>query len=375
MRNFNKQGGRMQGRQYDGVVLEDKWGKSYLCSSCLLAYADLGEDSINEVKDGEFGRYFLHDLEPAWDLRNIWAELYQHARPWATDLSKLNNFQLRDALLQMFARDEMRIWQLTDGWGKAPEGNGIGDGGLASSNATSVSPVPPAKASKPRGGGVTEAVATQAKTAQHTSQAPSSEKAVSKNDIVSNPAARKALYAKHGIEVGPYKELQKITKTGYQREHFIPHSCFMVRSVASSESRANVPIGAAFGTYNEGDAITYFVFDDQSKGTEHRYLTDVEKAYAKSLSEAGEYATVKQWLDHMEKETATSLCMETIERSPGVYEARVPEDEAKLVAKAIRIDTENYLDSAGVDKNAPLSNLVGGGDVPGDKVTDGLDDF
>ena len=118
----------MQDQQYDGVVLEDKWGKSYLCSSCLLAYADLGEDSLGDVKDTEFGRYFLHDLEPSWDQRNIWARLYQHARPWATDLSKLNKFQLRDALLQMFARDEMRIWQLTDGWGKAPEGNGIGDG-------------------------------------------------------------------------------------------------------------------------------------------------------------------------------------------------------------------------------------------------------
>ena len=199
----------------------------------------------------------------------------------------------------------MRVWQLTEGWGKQPEGNGIGEGGLApeaSSNA------------------------------------------------VSAPVRKKAL--------------PKITKPGYQREHFIPHSCFMVRSVASGESRANVPIGKAFGSYNEADAITYFVFDDQSKGTEHRYLTDVEKNYAKSLNDAGEYATVNQWLDHMEHETATSLCMDTIERSPGVYEARVPQGEAKLVAKAIRIDTENYLDSAGVDKNAPLSNLVGGGDVP-----------
>ena len=52
----------MQDRQYDGVVLEDKWGKTYLCSSCLLARADLGEDYVTAVKDSEFGRYFLHDL-------------------------------------------------------------------------------------------------------------------------------------------------------------------------------------------------------------------------------------------------------------------------------------------------------------------------
>ena len=157
----------MQDQQYDGVVLEDKWGKSYLCSSCLLAYADLGEDSLGDVKDTEFGRYFLHDLEPSWDQRNIWTRLYQHARPWATDLSKLNKFQLRDALLQMFARDEMRIWQLTDGWGKAPEGNGIGDGGLAPAASGSTSPAPAAKASKPKGGGATADQPVAAKTAAH----------------------------------------------------------------------------------------------------------------------------------------------------------------------------------------------------------------
>lgn len=161
----------MQDQQYDGVVLEDKWGKSYLCSSCLLAYADLGEDSLGDVKDTEFGRYFLQDLEPSWDQRNIWARLYQHARPWATDLSKLNKFQLRDALLQMFARDEMRIWQLTDGWGKAPEGNGIGDGGLAPAGSSGASPAPAAKASKPKGGGATAEQPVAAKTAVHEAKA------------------------------------------------------------------------------------------------------------------------------------------------------------------------------------------------------------
>uniref|UniRef100_UPI0024B5A312 RHS repeat domain-containing protein n=1 Tax=Marinomonas lutimaris TaxID=2846746 RepID=UPI0024B5A312 len=185
------------------------------------------------------------------------------------------------------------------------------------------------------------------------------------NDLdLTKESVRKALYEKHGVVVGPYKKLQGITKKGYQREHFIPHSCFMERSKYANEKRSNVPIGKDFGNYNEADAITYFVFDDQSKGTEHRYLTDVEKDYAKSLDQKGEYATVNEWLDHMESETAKSLSMETIERAPGVYEARIPEEEAALVAKAIRIDAENYLDEAGVDKDAKMSNLVGGGDVP-----------
>ncbi|GAB57286.1 hypothetical protein [Rheinheimera nanhaiensis] len=365
----------MQNQQYNGVILEDKWGKTYLCSSCLLAYADLGEGYISDVNDKEYGRYFLHDLEPHWNLRQIWVEMYQHVKPWALDLSKFTDFQLRDALLQIFSAGEMRVWQLSEGWGKQPEGNGIGEGRLAPQTSSNVGPATVSKKALKPGGGVTPANSSNATTAVHSSITTNTVAPTATDDIANNPAARKALYVKHGIEVGPYKELQKITKPGYQREHFIPHSCFMVRSVASGESRANVPIGAAFGSYNEGDAITYFVFDDQSKGTEHRYLTDIEKNYAKSLNDAGEYATVNQWLDHMEHETATSLCMDTIERSPGVYEARVPDDEAKLVAKAIRIDTESYLDSAGVNKNAPLSNLVGGGDVPGGTEIGSGDDF
>ncbi len=125
-----------------------------------------------------------------------------------------------------------------------------------------------------------------------------------------------------------------------------------------------MPIPSEFGDYNEGDAIIYFVYDDQNKGTEHRYLTDVEKDYGKKLNEKGEYATVNDWLDHMEIETAKSLSMDSIERAPGVYEPRIPEEDASDVAKAIRIEAELYFDNAGVDKNAPMANLIGGGDVP-----------
>ncbi|MDP2713399.1 hypothetical protein [Rheinheimera sp.] len=143
----------MLDRHYDGVILEDKWGKTYLCSSCLLAYADLGEDSLREVKDLQFGRYFLHDLEPHWNHRAIWAQMYQHAKPWQFDLSKLSNFQLRDALIKMFAADEMRVWQLTEGWGQPPEDNGIGEGGLAAdTGGAGTAPAPPTRTAKPGGG-------------------------------------------------------------------------------------------------------------------------------------------------------------------------------------------------------------------------------
>ncbi|MDX1391635.1 MAG: hypothetical protein R3241_04590, partial [Rheinheimera sp.] len=63
----------MQHPHYDGVILQDKWGKTYLCSSCLLAYHDLGSNRLTDIADAEYGKYFLHDLEPQWQQRHIWA--------------------------------------------------------------------------------------------------------------------------------------------------------------------------------------------------------------------------------------------------------------------------------------------------------------
>lgn len=188
-------------------------------------------------------------------------------------------------------------------------------------------------------------------------------------------AVRRALFTHYEVEVGTYKDLKAITKPGYQREHFVPHSCFMTRSKLSDEKRSEVPIDPDFGSYDEDEAITYFVFDDQSKGTEHRYLTDVEKKYAQHLESQGKYASVREWLDHMEDATAASLKMDTIERAPGVYEARVPEEDAVDVARAIRIEYENKLEVMGVNKDAPMSNLVGGGTTPATDEGRDIEDF
>src|SRR5690606_37802125 len=108
-------------------------------------------------------------LEPHWNLRQIWAEMYQHAKPWAFDLSKLNDFQLRDALLEIFAADEMRVWQLTEGWGAPPEDNGIGEGGLAPEASSNAASAPASKKTLKPGGGVTAADSSSATTAAHSS--------------------------------------------------------------------------------------------------------------------------------------------------------------------------------------------------------------
>lgn len=192
---------------------------------------------------------------------------------------------------------------------------------------------------------------------------------------LSNPILRAALLRRYGVQVGTYKELKGIKKPGYQREHFLPHSNFATRSKLPSEARNRVPIGEEFGSYNEDDAITYFVYDGQKAGTEHRYLTDIEKDYARELEARGEHATVTQWLDFMEAETAKSLPLETIERADGEFVGRIPEDDATDVAKAIRLEYEAQLDRMGVNKNAKMSNLVGGGSVPDIRTTTTEDDF
>lgn len=158
----------MLDKQYSGVVLEDKWGNTYLCSNSLLAYSDLGQDYLWKVQDRIYGSYFLHDLEPHWDLRRIWGEMYQHARPWEHNLTKYTDFQLRDSLLSLFAERKMWVWQLTEGWSKPPADNGIGDGGLAP--AASSNAAPAGKGNKP-GGGVAAEQPVAAKAAVHETKA------------------------------------------------------------------------------------------------------------------------------------------------------------------------------------------------------------
>ena len=97
--------------------------------------------------------------------------MYQQARPWAFDLSKFNDFQLRDALLEIFAADEMRVWQLSEGWGAPPEDNGIGEGGLAPASGSNSSPAPVAKTAKPKGGGAATEAPVAAKAAGHEANA------------------------------------------------------------------------------------------------------------------------------------------------------------------------------------------------------------
>ena len=253
----------MQHQQYDGVILEDKWGKTYLCSTCLLAYHDFGQNSVSDISDAEFGRYFLHDLEPQWNRRQIWADMYQQARPWQSDISGLSDYQLRDEVLSLLANNEMWVWPLADGWGKAPEGNGIGEGGLAPT--TTTTPAKSSKAAKPKGGGVTTEAPVVAKAAGH--EGAVEDKVLPLSARRNNPpsskqdAANRLAQMKDAIASNGYQpkytdaELAAMAQSGeVANERFHVH--FMKKSYLQDYNNPTVPLSGKLGQVMQGESGT-----------------------------------------------------------------------------------------------------------------------
>ena len=253
----------MQHQQYDGVILEDKWGKTYLCSTCLLAYHDFGQNSVSDISDAEFGRYFLHDLEPQWNRRQIWADMYQQARPWQSDISGLSDYQLRDAVLSLLANNEMWVWPLTDGWGKAPEGNGLGEGGLAP--ATTTTPAKSNKGTKPKGGALIADNSTSAKVAGH--EGALADKVLPLSARRNNPpssmqdAANRLAQMKNAIASNGYQpkytdaELAAMAQSGeVANERF--HVRFMKKSYLQDYNNPTVPLSGKLGQVMQGESGT-----------------------------------------------------------------------------------------------------------------------
>ena len=105
---------------FDGQLFYGKWGEIFFASKNRLSYTDLASTApVSAVNDTIYGRYFLQDIEPAWQRDSIMRDLYRYAKPWATDLSGLDSQQIIAELLQLFQQDELRVWQLTDGWARS----------------------------------------------------------------------------------------------------------------------------------------------------------------------------------------------------------------------------------------------------------------
>ena len=107
---------------FDGQLFSGKWGEIFFVSKNRISYTDMASiPAVSAVNDAIYGRYFLQDIEPAWQRDTIMRDLYRYAKPWATDLSGIDSQQLMAELLLLFQQDELRAWQLTDGWATPPE--------------------------------------------------------------------------------------------------------------------------------------------------------------------------------------------------------------------------------------------------------------
>lgn len=237
---------------YDGRLFYGKWGELFFASSNQITYADLGNSSrINSVYDTLYGRYFLYDIQPQLQRDNIMRDLYRYAKPWLTDLSGLDNQQLITELLTLFQQDELRVWQLTDGWATPPEpigGNEYSPAGSSQAKASNSSDGSRSgsfsQASMSKGGGARIAQPTVAKTATYevTNKAVSNAKPTLPPQSLADceAALKKAAndLAIHGY-VPKYSdsELRAMASAGT-----LPNDRFLVRFSPIAES-ADQPIG------------------------------------------------------------------------------------------------------------------------------------
>lgn len=140
-----------------------------------------------------------------------------------------------------------------------------------------------------------------------------------------------------------------------QSEHMIANSAFQ-------GERGNVAtnIPGASG-YSEGSAFAYSVYDDQSAGTEHKFLTDAAKDY--DLSTPGN-PSVGDRLSASEKWTSEMLDREDLQRTQdGPKRSRVADAKNKppkqrkelcdAAAKCLSTKAEGQLKKQGIANNTP----------------------
>jgi hypothetical protein len=154
-----------------------------------------------------------------------------------------------------------------------------------------------------------------------------------------------------------------------QAEHFIPNSCFI-----AGTGRSGATVHGA-GKYSEGKALTYWVEDDQIAGTEHKYLTDRERAFCNEVEKKGQYPTLGQWFDFMQAVTAESITMHRT-YTGDVSNLTQPQIENKQVlvaqqaAYAIRYKIQAHFENnLKASTSTFLANGIVGGAAPPKIVT------
>lgn len=144
------------------------------------------------------------------------------------------------------------------------------------------------------------------------------------------------------------------TTSGYencQSEHYVPNSVMQY-----SRGGQNISGG---GSYTEGSAFSYSVYDDQSAGTEHKWLTDRAKKDAAAL---GDNPTLADQLDSAKQRSKDGL-LEKLQREEGGEKRdrikdsknRTPEERealAEAAAECLSQKAAEQFEKKGVSKSA-----------------------
>lgn len=150
-----------------------------------------------------------------------------------------------------------------------------------------------------------------------------------------------------------------------QSEHMVPNTNFQSTRGDSSTNIANA------GEYSEGSGFCYNVYDGQSQGTEHRWLTDAEIAYADRVKAGKSEGTLKGWLDEMEGKASEMLDREDLQRTKGgdkrsrIKDAKKKTKEerkklAEAAAKCLRLQAERQFQKQKVKPEIKLDNRLAG---------------
>jgi len=145
-----------------------------------------------------------------------------------------------------------------------------------------------------------------------------------------------------------------------QSEHGVANSAFQ------SERGSNASNIADAKGYSEGGAFAFSVFDGQSAGTEHKWLTDAAKDFHEKLQAEGREGTLRDHLDESQKNWEKSF-EEKLQRKKGeqprsrIKDASKKTDQerkdlAKAAAKCLRLMAEAAFAKQKISLDAKLRN-------------------
>jgi hypothetical protein len=156
-----------------------------------------------------------------------------------------------------------------------------------------------------------------------------------------------------------YREMKKIKMPGNQRDHFLAHNLFLdpIFHVKGKGRSEQINIAGA-GNYHDKLSITVRVHDDQTFGTEHRFITDQTILHARRFQAEERQGTLSEWLVCMEESYVKLLNCSLIRDKSGVPTGEYSLQEAKTVARAIATESRLQFESLGVKMDLLLSNKI-----------------